>query len=141
MKITGNAVIDQGGGPTAVINQSLVGAVLEMQQHSEIIGIYGALHGVKGIIDEDFIDLSFETPGNLEAVANTPYSALFSTRDKPDAEYCEQIFKVFKKYNIRYFFYVGGNDSSDTVRIVNEYAEKETMILELFIFLKQLIMI
>ncbi|AMP20991.1 6-phosphofructokinase [endosymbiont 'TC1' of Trimyema compressum] len=125
MKITGNAVIAQGGGPTAVINQSLVGAVLEMQQHSEITGIYGALHGVKGIIDEDFIDLSFETPGNLEAVANTPCSALFSTRDKPNAEYCEQIFKVFKKYNIRYFFYIGGNDSSDTVRIVNEYAEKE----------------
>lgn len=125
MKITGNAVIAQGGGPTAVINQSLVGAVLEMQQHSEITGIYGALHGVSGIINEDFIDLSFETPANLEAVANTPCSALFSTRDKPDAAYCEKIFKVFKKYDIRYFFYIGGNDSSDTVRIVNEYALKE----------------
>lgn len=125
MKIIGNAVIAQGGGPTAVINQSLVGAVLEMQYHSEITGIYGALHGVRGIINEDFIDLSFETSRNLEAVANTPCSALFSTRDKPDAKYCKQIFRVFKKYNIRYFFYIGGNDSSDTVLIINKYAEKE----------------
>ena len=125
MKIIGNAVIAQGGGPTAVINQSLVGAVLEMQKHSEITGIYGALHGIEGIIDEDFIDLSFETPNNLEAVANTPCSALFSTRDKPDVEYCKQIFKIFKKYNIRYFFYIGGNDSSNTVMIINKYAEKK----------------
>lgn len=125
MKITGNAVIAQGGGPTAVINQSLAGAVLEMKKHPEITGIYGAIHGVRGIIDEEFVDLSQEDPANLENVAATPCAALGSTRDKPDEAYCGKIFEVFKKYDIRYFFYIGGNDSSDTVRLVNEYAQKE----------------
>lgn len=125
MILQGNAVIAQGGGPTAVINQSLVGAVLEMKKYKEIRGIYGALHGVSGIINEEFLDLNCETRESLEEVANTPCSALFSTRDKPTEEYCARIFKVFKKYDIRYFFYIGGNDSSDTVRIVSEYAKKE----------------
>ena len=125
MKITGNAIIAQGGGPTAVINQSLVGAIQEMKKHEEIQEIYGALHGVRGIIEENFIDLRKETEENLEEIANTPCAALFSTRDKPDQEYCGKIFQVFKKYNIRYFFYIGGNDSSDTVRLVNEYAVAE----------------
>ena len=125
MKITGNAVIAQGGGPTAVINQSLAGAVAEMKKHPEITGIYGALHGVRGIIDEDFINLADEDSANMELVAATPCAALGSTRDKPDADYCARIFQVFKKYDIRYFFYIGGNDSSDTVRLVNEYAQTE----------------
>lgn len=125
MKITGNAVIAQGGGPTAVINQSLAGAVAEMKKHPEITGIYGALHGVRGIIDEDFINLAEEDSANMELVAATPCAALGSTRDKPDADYCARIFQVFKKYDIRYFFYIGGNDSSDTVRLVNEYAQTE----------------
>ena len=80
--------------------------------------IYGALHGVRGIIDEDFIDLTQETSHNLELVAGTPSSALGSTRDKPDAEYCKKIFKVLQAHEIEHFFYIGGNDSSDTVRIV-----------------------
>lgn len=125
MKITGNAIIAQGGGPTAVINQSLVGAIKEMKKHNEIEKIYGAIHGVRGIIKENFLDLRKETEENLEAIANTPCAALFSTRDKPNKEYCKKIYQVFKKYNIRYFFYIGGNDSSDTVRLVNEYALKE----------------
>ncbi len=125
MNIKGNAIIAQGGGPTAVINQSLAGAVIEMKKHKEITAIYGALHGVRGIIEENFLDLTNATQEHLEEVAQTPCAALLSTRDKPDQEYCEKIFQVFKKYNIRYFFYIGGNDSSDTVRLVNEYAQKE----------------
>jgi len=78
---------------------------------------------VSGIINEDFIDLTQETTHNLEQVAITPSSALFSTRDKPDNAYCKEIFNVFKAHGVRYFFYIGGNDSADTVRIVNEQAE------------------
>ena len=121
-KLNGRAVIAQGGGPTAVINQSLVGAVLEARKYECIENIYGALHGVSGIVAEDFVDLSQATTRNLEVVAGTPSSALLSTRDKPDAEYCQRIFKVLQAHNVRYFFYCGGNDSADTCRIVNENA-------------------
>ena len=121
----GKVVIAQGGGPTAVINQSLVGAVLESRKFPEVTRVWGARYGVRGIVGETFVDLSEATNHNLERVAQTPSSALGSTRDKPDAEYCQRIFKVFKKHDVRYFFYIGGNDSSDTVRIVNEYADQE----------------
>lgn len=123
MKLEGKVVIAQGGGPTAVINQSMVGAALESRKFSQVTRVYGALHGVKGIVNEDFIDLTQETTHNLEQVANTPSSALLSTRDKPDVAYCKEIFKVLKAHDVRYFFYIGGNDSSDTVRIVNEQAK------------------
>lgn len=125
MELRGKVVIAQGGGPTAVINQSLVGAVLESRKFPQITRVYGAVNGVNGIINEDFIDLSQETTNNLEHIANTPSSALFSTRDKPDVAYCKEIFKVFKAHDVKYFFYIGGNDSADTVRIVNDYAESE----------------
>ncbi|MCB5251459.1 MAG: diphosphate--fructose-6-phosphate 1-phosphotransferase, partial [Candidatus Cloacimonetes bacterium] len=124
MKLEGKVVIAQGGGPTAVINQSLVGAALEARKFAQVTRVYGALHGVHGIVNEDFIDLTQETTHNLEQVANTPSSALLSTRVKPDQAYCKEIFKVLKAHEVRYFFYIGGNDSSDTVRIVNEEAEK-----------------
>ncbi len=123
MRLEGKAVIAQGGGPTAVINQSLVGAVLESRKYPQITKIYGAINGVSGIINEDFIDLTQETTHNLEQVAITPSSGLLSTRDKPDEAYCEKILEVFKAHNVRYFFYIGGNDSSDTVRIIKEQAE------------------
>ncbi|HSK68580.1 MAG TPA: 6-phosphofructokinase [Candidatus Limnocylindria bacterium] len=123
MELKGKVVVAQGGGPTAVINQSLVGAVLESRKFPQITKVYGAIGGVRGIINEDFIDLTQETTHNLERVAVTPSSALSSTRDKPDEKYCEEIFKVFRAHDVRYFFYIGGNDSSDTVRIVNEQAE------------------
>ncbi len=122
MELKGKVVIAQGGGPTAVINQSLVGAVLESRKYPQITKVYGALNGVEGIINEEFLDLSQETTHNLEQVANTPASALLSTRVKPDEKYCSEIFKVLKAHDVRYFFYIGGNDSSDTVRIVNENA-------------------
>ena len=124
-RLTGKIVIAQGGGPTAVINQSLVGAVLEARRFPEVTRIWGARHGVRGIVAETFVDLSEATTHNLERVAQTPSSALGSTRDKPDAAYCQRIFQVFRKHDVRYFFYIGGNDSSDTVRIVNEYASRE----------------
>ena len=123
MKLEGKVVVAQGGGPTAVINQSLVGTVLESRKFQQITKVYGAINGVEGIINEDFLDLTQETTHNLERVAMTPSSALFSTRDKPDEAYCQEIFKVFKAHNVRYFFYIGGNDSADTVRIVNQQAE------------------
>lgn len=121
-KLAGNVLIAQGGGPTAVINQSLVGAVLESRKFPQVDRVYGALHGVRGIIDENFVDLTQATTHNLERVACTPSSALLSTRDKPDAQYCEKIFKICMKHNVRYFFYIGGNDSADAVRIVNDNA-------------------
>jgi 6-phosphofructokinase 1 len=117
-------VVAQGGGPTAVINQSLVGVVLEARRFGGVERIYGARHGVRGIINEDFVDLTGETSHNLELVAATPASALGSTRDKPDLKYCQQIFEVLRAHGVGYFFYIGGNDSSDTVRIVNEEAAK-----------------
>lgn len=124
MQLEGKVVVAQGGGPTAVINQSLVGAVLESRKFPQITKVYGAIGGVRGIVEENFMDLTQETTHNLERVASTPSSALSSTRDKPDAKYCQEIFKVFKSHDVRYFFYIGGNDSSDTVRIVNEEAER-----------------
>ncbi|KQQ47481.1 6-phosphofructokinase [Duganella sp. Leaf126] len=117
-------LVAQGGGPTAVINQSLAGVVLEARRFGDIGRVYGALHGVRGIVDEDLVDLSCETRHNLEMVAATPSSALGSTRDKPDAAYCAEIFRVLRAHQIGQFYYIGGNDSSDTVRIVSEQAQQ-----------------
>ena len=117
-------LVAQGGGPTAVINQSLAGVALEARHHPSISHVYGALHGVRGIVDDNLVDLAQETVANLEAVAATPAAALGSTRDKPDLKYCQEIFKVLKAHAIDTFFYIGGNDSSDTVRIVSEEAKK-----------------
>lgn len=122
MMLEGKVLVAQGGGPTAVINQSLVGVVLECRKFPQVTRIYGALHGVNGIVNEEFVDLTQETTHNLEQIAQTPSSALFSTRDKPDEEYCKKIFKVLQAHGIRFFFYIGGNDSADTVRIVNQEA-------------------
>ncbi len=120
----GKVLVAQGGGPTAVINQSMAGVVLEARKFRNVELVYGAYHGVSGIINEDFLDLTQETSHNIEMVANTPSSALGSTRDKPDLKYCHEIFEVLKAHGIGYFFYIGGNDSSDTVRIVSEEARR-----------------
>lgn len=117
-------LVAQGGGPTAVINQSLAGVTLEARRLAPGIQVYGAQNGVRGIVDERFVDLSQETSANLERVAATPSSALGSTRDKPDEAYCGAIFKVLQAHRIGQFFYIGGNDSSDTVRIVSEQARR-----------------
>jgi ATP-dependent phosphofructokinase / diphosphate-dependent phosphofructokinase len=122
--MSGKILVAQGGGPTAVINQSLVGVVLEARRFAQIDFVYGARHGVRGIVNEDFVDLTGETAHNLEMVARTPAAALGSTRDKPDLKYCQETFTVLKAHGIGYFFYIGGNDSSDTVRIVADEARK-----------------
>ena len=119
---SGKILVAQGGGPTAVINQSMVGVTLEARRFRNVTRIYGALHGVRGIVNEDFLDLTQETSHNLELVAATPSSALGSTRDKPDMAYCQRIFDVLRAHEIEHFFYIGGNDSADTVRIVSEEA-------------------
>jgi len=124
-KLEGKVLVAQGGGPTAVINQSLVGAVLESRKFHQVTRVYGAQHGIRGIVNEDFLDLTEATTHNLESVARTPSSGLMSTRDKPTLEYCKEIFAVCKAHSVRYFFYIGGNDSADTCRIVNEEADKE----------------
>ena len=121
--LQGKVLVAQGGGPTAVINESMVGAVIESRKIHTVERVYGAYHGVSGIINEDFIDLTRETTHNLEMVGNTPTSALGSTRDKPDEKYCQEIFKVLQAHEIETFFYIGGNDSSDTLRVLNEQAQ------------------
>ena len=116
------ALVAQGGGPTAVINQSLAGVVLEARHFSNIESVYGACHGVAGILPENLVDLGQETPQQLELVAATSGSALGSTRDKPDIKYCQEILRVLQAHGISYFFYIGGNDTADTLRIVSEEA-------------------
>ena len=121
---SGKILVAQGGGPTAVINQSMVGVALEARRFPGVTRVYGALHGVRGIVDEEFIDLTQETSHNLELVAATPSSSLGSTRDKPDMAYCQRIFEVLRAHEIEHFFYIGGNDSADTVRIVSQQARQ-----------------
>lgn len=124
-EIKGRAVVGQSGGPTQVINQSLVGVIEQVRKYDAITGLLGARHGVRGIIEDNFIDLDNVDSATLEKVAATPSSALGSTRDKPDEEYCKKIFDVFRKNDVRFFFYIGGNDSADTARIVNELGVAE----------------
>ena len=132
MSTKGNAVIGQSGGPTSVINQSLVGVVQEMKKAGLVDQLLGARHGVRGIVNDDFIPLNNAPDDLLERIAQTPAAALGSTRDKPDAAYCEKIFKSFAKHDVRYFYYIGGNDSADTARIVGELAAKEGHALKVF---------
>ncbi len=127
-----NAVVSQSGGPTGVINASLVGVIEEACKHKEIDRLYGGLHAVAGIVKEDFIDLKKLPIGTLERVAGSPSSALGSSRDKPDDEYCARILAVLKKRDIRYFYYIGGNDSANTCYIINNMAEREGFQLRAF---------
>ena len=127
--VSGNAVIGQSGGPTAVINQSLAGVIEGLRAglaaSGQVKRIFGMRHGVRGLVKpstEGLLDLSGIDKARLEAVARTPSAALGSTRDKPDEAYCEKILDGCRKNDIRYFFYIGGNDSADTCRIVSEKA-------------------
>lgn len=123
-KLIGKMVIGQSGGPTAVINQSLVGAVLAARGQANITGILGARHGIAGIMKEDFIDLTTQSVEQLELVATTPAAALGSVRLKPGKAECEKVFEVFRKNDVRYFFYIGGNDSAETAHIIAEMAKE-----------------
>jgi 6-phosphofructokinase 1 len=118
----GNALIGQSGGPTCVINQSLVGIVEAAKASKSIERVYGALHGIKGVLEGKLIDLGKESKATLEAVAKTPCAALRSVRKKPTREECEQALAQFEKHGVRYFFYVGGNDSAETAHVLNELA-------------------
>ncbi|MBI5726078.1 MAG: 6-phosphofructokinase [Planctomycetes bacterium] len=120
--IKGNAVVGQSGGPTAVINQSLAGVIEAVKKFPGVKKLLGSRFGVRGIVDEKFIDLKKISPAMIKKVAATPAAALGSTRDKPDTEYCKKIFDVFSRNDVRYFFYIGGNDSADTAHIINELA-------------------
>ena len=128
--LKGNLVFGQSGGPTSVINASAAGVFIEALGHGDIIEhVYGAAHGIVGILGEDFYDLSKEDPAQLELLKTTPSSALGSCRyklanvEKDDTDY-KRILEVFKKYNIRYFLYNGGNDSMDTCNKISKYLQK-----------------
>ncbi|MEM7263319.1 MAG: 6-phosphofructokinase [Planctomycetota bacterium] len=123
--LKGKAVIGQSGGPTCVINQTLVGAALQAREHPEIEALYGALHGIDGILGENFIDLGAESVETLERVAQTPSAGLGSVRRKPDQAAVRELVSIFKKNGVRYLFYIGGNDSAETAHIVSELSKEE----------------
>jgi 6-phosphofructokinase 1 len=126
--VAGNAAIGQSGGPTAVINQSLAGVVEGLRAGlagGQVKRIFGMRHGVRGLIKpgaDGLLDLTAIDQAKLEGIAGTPSAALGSTRDKPDEAYCDKILDGCRRNDIRYFFYIGGNDSADTCRIVSEKA-------------------
>lgn len=127
--LTGNCIVAQSGGPTAVINSSVCGVVQEALKHRSITGVYAARNGIMGILNADIFDLKQEDPLQIERLKTTPSSALGSCRYKlksPEADDGDfrKIFDNFDRYNIRYFFYIGGNDSQDTADKLNRYAKK-----------------
>lgn len=120
--LEGNLLIAQGGGPTAVINASLQGVIEEAGKYAQIKGIYGARFGVEGLLKEDFIDLGKEALEKIKGLSYTPASALGSCRRKLVEKDFPEVLKILKKYNIRYFFYNGGNDSMDTCNKISVLA-------------------
>ena len=127
-QLFGNAVVGQSGGPTAAINATLAGVIRGVKKSTCIQTLYGMRNGVEGLMREDLIDLSayFEGEKKLELLVNTPAAALGSCRKKlptmgDDDAFYETLISIFQKYNIRYFFYIGGNDSMDTVAKLSEY--------------------
>ena len=127
-KLKGACLFGQSGGPTSVINASAAGVFLEALQQDLITDIYGAQHGIKGILNEVFYDIRKEDVSELELLKHTPSSALGTVRYKlkpvnvDDTDY-RRILEVFEKYNIRYFFYNGGNDSMDTCNKISKYLQ------------------
>jgi len=128
-QLVGNAIFGQSGGPTSVINASAAGVITEALKTGCINKVYGAAHGIRGILEEKFYDMSMEDPRELELLKTTPSSALGSVRykladpDKDPTDY-NKLLEVFKKYNIRYFFYNGGNDSMDTCNKGSKFMQK-----------------
>lgn len=127
--LKGNLMFGQSGGPTSVINASAAGVFIEALKHSDIIEkVYGAANGIVGILNEKFYDIGQEDPNELEMLKYTPSSSLGSCRYKlakaesNDTDY-KRLLEVFKKYNIRYFLYNGGNDSMDTCNKISKYLQ------------------
>ncbi len=127
--LKGALMFAQSGGPTSVINSSAAGVFLEGLKSKQITAVYGAAHGIKGILEEEFYDIGKEDKKELLLLKNTPSSALGSVRYKlkdasvDDTDY-KRLLEVFKKYDIRYFFYNGGNDSMDTCNKISKYMAK-----------------
>ena len=127
--LKGALMFAQSGGPTSVINASAAGVFIEGLKSEAVTAVYGAAHGIKGVLNEEFYDISKEDPKELELLKYTPSSALGSVRYKlkdakvDDTDY-KRILEVFKKYNVRFFFYNGGNDSMDTCNKISKYLAK-----------------
>ncbi len=132
MALKGNAIIGQSGGPTQVINQTLVGIIKEARKHEEIETLYGAIHGVAGILGDEFVDLGNLSYPELDLIAKTPGAGLGSVRKKPTEEECMSMLRMFQAKNIRYFFYIGGNDSAETAYIIDDFAKRENYDLVVF---------
>ncbi len=115
-------VVAQGGGPTAVINQTMAGIVLEARRRYPGARVLGSRFGVRGIVGGDYVDLSDMPEDLIRAIAGTPSAALGSTRDKPDAAYCERILTGLRKVSADAFIYIGGNDTSGTQQILSDAA-------------------
>ncbi len=128
-ELRGAAIFGQSGGPTSVINASAAGVIQTALKQDCITKVYGAAHGIKGILNEMFYDMSKEDPYELDLLRTTPSSALGSVRYKladasvDDTDY-KRLLEVFRKYDIRYFFYNGGNDSMDTCNKISKYMQK-----------------
>ncbi len=125
-ELVGNVLVGQSGGPTAVINASVAGIIAEALNHECIEEIYGALNGVLGILQEDLVDLAAESQQQIRALKHTPGAALGTCRFKlkKPADF-ERVLEVFKAHNIRYFFYIGGNDSQDTADKISKLAQAQ----------------
>ena len=119
----GKAIIGQSGGPTAVINRSLVGFIKEAV-NADFDEVLGARHGLAGMLSKDFVDLSSLSEAQLFGIGKTPAAALGSVRKKPTEQDIEQLVSIFEKENIRNFFYIGGNDSAETANLVAEGANQ-----------------
>ncbi len=127
-KLKGACIIGQSGGPTSVINASAYGVIKTALECEDITAVYGAEHGIKGVLNDRLFDMSKEDPAELELLKYTPSSALGSCRYKikdpavDDTDY-KRILEVFKKHNVRYFFYNGGNDSMDTCNKISKFMQ------------------
>ncbi len=125
-ELVGNVLVGQSGGPTSVINASVAGIVAEALNHVAIEEIYGGLNGVLGILQEDLVDLASESQQQVRALRHTPGAALGTCRYKLKKQQdFERVIEVFKAHNIRYFFYIGGNDSQDTADKISKLAQEQ----------------
>ena len=128
-ELKGACIIGQSGGPTSVINASAYGVIRTALDSDVITNVYGAEHGIKGVLNDRLFDMSKEDAGELELLKYTPSSALGSCRykmkdpDEDDTDY-KRILEVFKKHDVRYFFYNGGNDSMDTCNKISKFMQK-----------------
>ena len=123
MPLTGNAVIGQSGGPTIVINASLVGAVQAAWDLNEIRHLYGCVHGMDGLLNDNLCDLFREDPDTIEALQFVPSAGLGTSRVKPKEKDLERVMEVFKAHDVRYFFYTGGDDSQLACHMISELAK------------------